>query len=58
MPSQWLVELHQASSQLKGKKVMQLIKAIPPEKTALAAQLTALAENYQFDEILRLLNFS
>ena len=58
MPSQWLKQLHQASSQLKGKQVMQLIEAIPPEKTALAARLTTLAENYQFDEIIRLLNFS
>ena len=58
MPSQWLGELHQASSQLKGKKVMQLIKAIPPEKAALAAQLQTLADNYQFDEIVKLLNFS
>ena len=58
MPSQWLTKLHQASSQLKGKKVVQLIKTIPPEKELLAAKLQKLAENYQFDEILRLLNFS
>ena len=58
MPSQWLEELHQASSQLRGKQVMQLIKAIPPEKGAIAAQLQTLADNYQFDEIVRLLNFS
>ena len=56
MPVDWLTELHQASSQLMGKKVMQLIKAIPPEKTALATQLKTLAANYQFDEILKLLN--
>ena len=58
MPSQWLEELRQASSQLRGKKVMQLIKAIPPEKRAIAAQLQILADNYQFDEIVKLLNFS
>ncbi len=58
MPSQWLGELRQASSQLRGKKVMQLIKEIPSEKAALATQLQTLAENYQFDEIVRLLNFS
>ncbi len=58
MPSQWLAELHQASSQLKGKQVMQLIKQISPEKAALAIQLQTLADNYQFDEIVRLLNFS
>ena len=58
MPSQWLEELHRASSQLKGKKVMQLIQAMPPEKAALASKLQTLADNYQFDEIVKLLNFS
>ncbi len=58
MPSQWLGELRQASSQLRGKQVMQLIKAIPPEKAALATKLQTLADNYQFEEIVRLLNFS
>ena len=58
MPSPWLEELEQAASQLKGKKVMQLIQVIPSEKTALATKLTSLAENYQFDDILHLLNLS
>ncbi|MDJ0569262.1 MAG: hypothetical protein QNJ53_09465 [Pleurocapsa sp. MO_192.B19] len=35
-----------------------LYKVIPPEKAHLAAQLQTLADNYQFDEIVRLLNFS
>ena len=43
---------------ISSKQVMQLIKAIPPEHVALAAQLQILADNYQFDEIVRLLNFS
>lgn len=58
MPSEWLSELHKASSELRGKKVMQLIKDIPSEKEAIAAQLKSFAENYQFDRILKLLNFS
>ncbi len=58
MPSEWLGELRQAASQLRGKQVMQLIKAMPPEKAALATQLQTLADNYQFDRIVRLLNFS
>ncbi|NES65703.1 MAG: response regulator [Okeania sp. SIO2D1] len=57
MPSEWLSELHKASSELRGKKVMQLIKNIPPEKEAIAAQLKNFAENYQFDQIVKLLNF-
>jgi PAS domain S-box-containing protein len=52
MPSEWLTQLQQASRQLKGKKVLQLIKAIPPEKAALAAKLQTLAENYRFVDIL------
>ena len=58
MSSQWLTELRQASIQLRGKQVMQLIKAIPPEQAALANPLQILADNYQFDEIVKLLNFS
>ncbi|MDY7005028.1 MAG: ATP-binding protein [Cyanobacteriota bacterium] len=56
MPSEWLSELHKASSELRGKKVMQLINDIPPEKEAIAAQLKNFAENYQFDRIVKLLN--
>jgi len=58
MSSQWLAELHQACSQLDGKEVMELIQAIPSEKAALVTQLQNLADNYQFDEIVRLLDFS
>ncbi|NEP79597.1 MAG: response regulator [Okeania sp. SIO3B3] len=58
MPSEWLSELHKASSELRGKKVMQLINDIPPGKEAIAAQLKNFAENYQFDRIVKLLNFS
>ncbi|MGD1809676.1 ATP-binding protein [Dapis sp. BLCC M126] len=55
MSSEWLAELHQASSQLRGKKVMKLIKDIPPEKAVLAAKLQSFADNYQFDRIVQLL---
>ncbi|MEM1170597.1 MAG: ATP-binding protein [Cyanobacteria bacterium P01_H01_bin.35] len=55
MSSEWLAELHKASSQLRGKKVMQLIKDIPPEKAVLATQLQTFADNYQFDRIVQLL---
>ena len=37
---------------------MQLIEEMPPEKAAIAAKLKTLAENYQFDQIIQLLNFS
>ena len=56
MPAQWLMALHEAASHLKRKKVTQLIQDMPPEKSEIAAKLQTLAENYQFDEIVRLLN--
>ncbi|MEM7066467.1 MAG: ATP-binding protein [Cyanobacteria bacterium P01_B01_bin.77] len=51
MPVQWINELHHAASQLKGKRVMQLIEQVPIEKGALAQHLRELAENYQFEQI-------
>jgi PAS domain S-box-containing protein len=56
LPPQWLAELDQAASLLKGKKVMQLIQELPPEKAALAAQLKTLADNYQFDQMIKLIS--
>ena len=58
MPAEWLMALHEAASHLKRKKVTQLIQDMPPEKSEIAAKLQTLVENYQFDEIVRLLNFS
>ncbi|MEO1351708.1 MAG: ATP-binding protein [Cyanobacteria bacterium J06635_15] len=65
MPAQWLDELRYAASHLKGKQVLQLVKAMPLEQAAIhqgrhvaiATQLQTLAENYQFDEIVSLLDF-
>ena len=56
MPSEWLAELQQAAKHLKGKQVIRLIDELPPEKAGIANKLIALAENYQFDEIISLLN--
>ncbi|MGK7943736.1 MAG: response regulator, partial [Microcystaceae cyanobacterium] len=56
MSSEWLAELHKASSQLRGKKVKQLIQDIPPEKAVLATKLQNFADNYQFDRIVQLLS--
>ncbi len=56
MPPEWLAKLRQASSQLKGKQVMQLIQEMPADKSAIATRLQTLAENYQFDEIVSLLD--
>ncbi|MEO0986970.1 MAG: ATP-binding protein [Cyanobacteria bacterium J06639_14] len=56
MSPQWLAELRQTANLLQGKEVIQLIKAIPPERAALAAQLQTLAEGYRFKEIAKLID--
>ncbi|MEO0828450.1 MAG: ATP-binding protein [Cyanobacteria bacterium J06642_9] len=55
MPTEWIVELHKASSKLRGKIVLRLIEQIPPEQSQLAAQLKSLARSYQFEQIIALL---
>ena len=52
MPTEWLNDLHQAASQLKGKQVSQLLDQLPPEQADLTQPLQVLAENYQFDKIV------
>ena len=58
MPSQWLDEFRQTSRHLNGKEALQLIKAIPREKSDLVVELQALVEEYQFGEIVKLLNLT
>ncbi len=53
MPPEWKAELYQAARQLKGKKVLQLIRDIPTDQASLATRLRSLADNYQFDEIAK-----
>ena len=52
MPVEWLTELHEAASELRGKDVLRLIDELPPEQAELAAQLQHLAKTYQFDQII------
>ncbi len=56
LPADWLAALRQAASHLKGRQVRQLIAKIPSGNAAIAARLEGLAEDYQFDEIVRLLD--
>ncbi|MEM9483245.1 MAG: ATP-binding protein [Cyanobacteria bacterium P01_F01_bin.116] len=51
MSHQWVSELHHAASQLKGKRVLQLIDQMPAEQSTLGQYLKELADNYQFDKI-------
>ena len=55
MPTEWLNALKQAAIQLKGKRVSQLIADMPPGQHMLATRLQMLADNYQFDAIIKLL---
>ncbi len=55
MSYNWLNELQQAASQLKGKRVLQLINQLPPEHEDTAQSLRALADSYQFTEIVEAL---
>ncbi|MEM9088553.1 MAG: ATP-binding protein [Cyanobacteria bacterium P01_F01_bin.53] len=55
MPSQWLSDLYDAASRLKGKHVMRLLSELPSEKGAIASQLQSLAEDYKFNEIVSLI---
>ncbi len=52
MPRDWLQNLYWAAHGLKGKQVLQLIETIPPEQQALADSLKAVAEDYQFQNIV------
>ncbi|MEM9906511.1 MAG: response regulator [Cyanobacteria bacterium P01_D01_bin.44] len=53
MSARWLSELQQAASQLKGKRVLQLIEQMPASQATLAKYLRELADSYQFDKIIK-----
>lgn len=55
LPADWLDELHQSASQIRGKRVLELIERLPLEQVAVAEQLLHLAENYRFEEIVEAL---
>ncbi|MEO1393811.1 MAG: ammonium transporter [Cyanobacteria bacterium J06634_5] len=54
-PQDWQAAMHQAATQLKGKRVAELIEQLPSEEAAVATALQDFADNYQFDKILTLL---
>ena len=51
LPAEWMRSLYEVASELKGKQVQQLIETISTEHPEIAAELTGLAEDYQFDKI-------
>ena len=55
MPADWLVELCEAANQIKGKRVLQLLERLPLAQVKMAKQLRYLAENYQFEQIVEVI---
>ncbi|MEO0407039.1 MAG: hypothetical protein AAF289_06785, partial [Cyanobacteria bacterium P01_A01_bin.135] len=56
LPEDWRSQLRQAAASLKGRRVAQLIAEIPSERAPLARHLQQLADDYQFEAIIRLLD--
>ncbi|WP_414552786.1 ATP-binding protein [Anabaena sp. CCY 0017] len=54
MPREWVEQLHQAAIRVNAKQIGQLIKQIPPLQAALAKALTNLANDFSFEEIIKL----
>lgn len=54
MSSDWIDQLQQAATRVNSKQVLKLIEQIPPEHTHLANALTALVNNFSFEEIVEL----
>ena len=55
MSEQWLQELYQAALSAHAKLIFQLIKQIPEQNQALVSTLTDLVNNFQFDQIIDLI---
>ncbi|MBD1907983.1 PAS domain-containing protein [Funiculus sociatus GB2-A5] len=54
MPPQWIEQIHYAASQGSDLLIFELIKEIPADNSALIIALTDLAENFQFEQIIKL----
>ena len=55
MSRQWRNKLYQAAIEVDGEAITQLIKQIPDHSKSLAATLTQLNHNYDFDGIIEFL---
>ncbi len=55
LPQTWLAQLHQAVVTLEVTQINQVIEQIKLEEPQLAAALTELAENFEYDRLLALL---
>ncbi|MBD2743389.1 MHYT domain-containing protein [Coleofasciculus sp. FACHB-1120] len=55
MPSEWIQQLHYAASQGSDFLLIQLLQEIPPENSFVINALTNLVENFQFEQIMELI---
>ncbi|MGL4882724.1 MAG: hypothetical protein ACRC8K_16955, partial [Waterburya sp.] len=55
MPREWLTQLEQAASTLDNEAIALLLSQIPDEHTLLAQVLKNKVDNFDFDEIVNLI---
>jgi len=58
MPTAWLEELYQAAITVDSNLILQLISQIPTESSILAQRLTRMLKNFEYDEIVELVETS
>jgi signal transduction histidine kinase len=58
MPTEWIKQLHQAAIAIDSDLILQLIKQIPPTEPDLAAGLIRMLKNFEYDEMVELIERS
>lgn len=54
MPTDWLIQVHEAALDLDDTKLLKLVAQIPPEEQFLITAITALIDNFQFEVLATL----
>lgn len=58
MSTEWIQQLHQAAIAIDSDLILQLIKQIPPTEPDLAAGLIKMLKNFEYDEMVELIERS
>ena len=58
MSTEWIKQLHQAAIAIDSELILQLIKQIPPTEPDLAAGLIRMLKNFEYDEMVELIERS
>jgi hypothetical protein len=58
MSTEWIKQLHQAAIAVDSELILQLIKQIPPTEPDLAAGLIRMLKNFEYDEMVELIERS